>query len=211
MVVHKLCNIAIQPLSAGHWTIFLNNFNLNNTSINSASNSSNHNNNESLNKATQSTIISPTINKPSVLSGLNSNVYSQDVSTTEPSTPTVNMMNHPNNWSINNSQQQQQLPPHFLIPAGTVPTRTLSTQQLGGVGVGAPAVHMQPNYLAAQQQQIYGQHQIPFNQTSQLNLIQQQQQQASFVQPKQQPELTTIKLKKGNHGMGLSIVAARSK
>ena len=144
------------------------------------------------------------INKPSVLPGLNPNVYSQDVSAAEPTTPTVNM-NHPNNWSINNSQQQH-LPPHFLIPAGTVPTRTVSTQQLGNIGGGPAHLQQQPSTAnLAAQQQIYGQQQPPFNQ-SQLNLIQQQ---ASFIQPKQ-PEITIIKLKKGNHGMGLSIVAARS-
>jgi len=212
MVVHKLCNIAIQPTSAGHWTIFLNNPNLNNnsnnnnTSINSVSNSSSNNNNHETSKSVMSPINNiNNINKPSVLPGLNLNhpqiAYSQqDISSTEPTTPTVNMMNHPANWSINNSQHQQQLPPHFLISAGNAPQRTMSTQQLGNV-VG-PA-----NFLAAQQQ-IYGQQQPPFN-SSQLNLIQQQQQ---FIpQPPKQPlEITTIKLKKGNSGMGLSIVAARA-
>lgn len=165
MVIHKLCNIAIQPTSAGHWTIFLNNFNLNNTSINSAQ---------------------------------------RDSSNGEPTTPTVNNMviNNPTtNWPNHNATLQ---PPHFLIPAGPIPTRTMSTNQLV-----THLTPMQANFLA--HQQIYGGQPIPqYASGPQLNnIMQQQAPHPSFIQQQIKPEITMIKLKKGNSGMGLSIVAAR--
>ena len=145
--------------------------------------------------------------KPSVLPGLNS--YSSDV-IGEPTTPTVNNMISPSGWTPNSAHQ----PPHFLIPAGPMPTRTMSTAQLG-----TPVHHPAANFLAAQQQHpqaIYGAGPMPqqYSSGQQLNLMQphhpafiQTQQQQQQPQPK--PEVTMIKLKKGNSGMGLSIVAAR--
>lgn len=140
--------------------------------------------------------------KPSVLPGLNS--YSSDV-TGEPTTPTVNSMLSPTSWAPNSAHQ----PPHFLIPAGPMPTRTMSTAQLG-----TPMHHPAANFLAQQQQHpqaIYGAGPMPqqYSSGQQLNLMQSH---PAFIQAQQQqakPEVTMIKLKKGNSGMGLSIVAAR--
>ena len=140
--------------------------------------------------------------KPSVLPSLSSNVYAPDVAG-EPTTPTVNSMINPTSWTPNSTHQ----PPHFLIPAGPMPTRTMSTNQL-------PATPVHPSFLAQQHQQaIYGAAPMPqqYSSGQQLNMMQQQH--PAFIQQTQQqqakPEVTMIKLKKGNSGMGLSIVAAK--
>ena len=141
--------------------------------------------------------------KPSVLPGLNSNVYSPDIAG-EPTTPTVNSMLSPTSWAPNSTHQ----PPHFLIPAGPMPTRTMSTNQLPATPVHHPAA----NFLAQQHQQaIYGAGPMTqqYSSGQQLNMMQPH---PAFVQAQQQqakPEVTIIKLKKGNSGMGLSIVAAK--
>ena len=138
--------------------------------------------------------------KPSVLPGLSSNVYPPEG---EPTTPTVGNVLSPNNWTPNSTHQ----PPHFLIPAGPMPTRTMSTNQLQG-----PPGH--PNFLAQHQQAIYGSGPMPqqYSSGQQLNVMQQPHPPFAQAQLQQQtkPEVTMIKLKKGNSGMGLSIVAARA-